>query len=95
MTKTKYIPLIGKFIELAFTYRHKKNSESKYIKAFGEITSVEDKYLEFVDNDNFDYIIDLNKIWECNVQDKSRRTKDEWEEMLDKEVKKKFKTGRL
>ena len=95
MSKSKYESLIGKFVELAFTYKHSKNAESKYIKAFGEIRSVEDGSLEFIDNDNYKYKVNFNKIFECNVQDKPRRTKEEWQGMVEKELNKKSKIGRL
>jgi len=91
MTKAKYTELIGKYIELAFSYKPKKGSRNKYIKAFGEIKEVDEGGVKFVDNDNFPYEhITFNNIWECNVQDEPRRTKEEWQEILEKRVARKY-----
>jgi hypothetical protein len=94
MLKAKYSPYLGKFVEMAFTYSIKKAPEPKYVKAFGHIIRVEIKYMEFKDNDNCEYIIDMNKIWECTLAGK-RRTVKQYQKELKKEFNRKFKIIKL
>ena len=95
MLKTKYLPFLGKFVNLAFTYRIKKAPEPKYVNAFGHIIRIEDKNLLFKDNDNYEYIVDLNKIWECTLAGK-RRTVKQHQKEVEKRAKDKIRRiGRI
>ena len=95
MTKTECLQFLGKFINLAFTYKIKRAPEPKYINAYGHIIKVEDRNLLFKDNDNFEYIVDLNKIFECTLAGK-RRTVKQHQRDVEKRAKEKIKkTGRI
>ena len=86
MTKSEIEPLVGKFVKIAFTYRARKLTEPKFVEAYGHIIRLEDKNLLFKDNDNFEYIVPLNKIWYLSSEGK-RRTVREHQNMLLKKLK--------
>ena len=92
--RQKYLPFLGKFVNLDFTYKTKKHPEPKYINAYGYIMEVENKYLLFKDNDKFEYIIDMNKIFDCTLAG-TRRTVEEWQTEVQNRAKEKLKNKRL
>lgn len=79
--------MLGKFVHMAFTYKIKKAPEPKYIDAYGHIIRLENKNLLFKDNDNYEYIVDLNKIYDCTLAGR-RRTVREWNKEVQEKVAK-------
>ena len=100
MTKEEIEPFIGKFVELTCSYDvERKGKPTQFMIACGFISSVEDKYLEFEDNEGYLYLSQLAKVW--NIKDMgTRRTLQEWKEeqkkITEREAKKRDKkAGRV
>jgi DNA-dependent RNA polymerase auxiliary subunit epsilon len=100
MTKQEIEPFVGKFVELTCSYDvDRKGKPTQFMIACGYIRSLEDKYLEFEDNDGYFYLSRLAKVW--NIKDMgTRRTLQEWKEeqqrIAEKEAKKREKkAGRV
>ena len=100
MTKEEIESFMGKFVELTCSYDvDRKGKPTQFMIACGFISSVEDKYLEFEDNDGYLYLSRLAKVW--NIKDMGiRRTLQEWKEeqikIAEREAKKRDKkAGRV
>ena len=80
MTKEEIEPFIGKFVELTCSYDvDRKGKPTQFMIACGFIIDLEEKYLEFEDNDGYLYLSRLAKVW--NIKDMGiRRTIQEWKE---------------
>ena len=81
MTKQEIAPLVGKFIEIECNYYvNKKSKVTQYLIASGHIIRLEDKYLLFKDNENYKYLVPLEKVWNITFQGK-RRTVKQYQKM--------------
>ena len=95
MTKQEIEPFIGKFVELTCSYDvDRKGKPTQFMIACGFIIDLEEKYLEFEDNDGYLYLSRLAKVW--NIKDMGiRRTIQEWKEeqakIAEREAKKREK----
>jgi len=95
MTKEEIEPFIGKFVELTCSYDvDRKGKPTQFMIACGFIIDLEEKYLEFEDNDGYLYLSRLAKVW--NIKDMgTRRTIQEWKEeqakIAEREAKKREK----
>ena len=95
MTKEEIEPFIGKFVELTCSYDvERKGKPTQFMIACGFIIDLEEKYLEFEDNDGYLYLSRLAKVW--NIKDMGiRRTIQEWKEeqakIAEREAKKREK----
>lgn len=100
MLKEKFLPMLGKFVHMAFTYdvkTRKRGTVTVGIEAHGHITRVEDRNLHFKDDDNFEYIVELKRVSLCENAGR-RRTVKEYALQLIKEnekLQKKLKNARL
>lgn len=100
MNREDIEPFIGKFVELTCSYDvDRKGKPTQFMIACGFIIDLEDKYLEFEDNDGYLYLSRLAKVW--NLKDMgTRRTLQEWKEeqvkITEREAKKRErKIGRI
>jgi hypothetical protein len=100
MTREEIEPFIGKFIELTCSYDvDRKGKPTQFMIACGFIIDLEDKYLEFEDNDGYLYLSRLAKVH--GIKDMgTRRTLQEWKEeqikIAEREAKKREKkAGRV
>ena len=95
MTREEIEPFIGKFVELTCSYDvDRKGKPTQFMIACGFIIDLEEKYLEFEDNDGYLYLSRLAKVW--NIKDMGiRRTIQEWKEeqakIAEREAKKREK----
>lgn len=88
MLREKYLPMLGKFVHMSFSYTISSKGKRirpkvQSIDAYGHVTRVEDAHLLFKDNDNFEYIVELNKIYDCTLAGR-RRTVREFQQLKHK-----------
>ena len=95
MTREDIEPFIGKFVELTCSYDvDRKGKPTQFMIACGFIIDLEEKYLEFEDNDGYLYLSRLAKVWDIKDMG-TRRTLQEWKEeqkkIAEREAKKREK----
>ena len=80
MTKQEIEPFLDKFVEITCSYDvDRRGKPTQFMIACGYIRSLEEKYLEFEDNDGYFYLSRLAKVW--GIKDMGRRrTLQEWKE---------------
>lgn len=75
MTRNDINGKLGKYVQLKFTIKNKKYKTVQYFELFGHIIRVEDKNILFKDNYNHEYIVDIMRIKEVNVEKRRRKPK--------------------
>ena len=99
MTKEEIEPFVGTFIRLECNYEAKKKiKETQYMSSAGHITKLENRFLLFEDNEEHEYLVRLDKVW--NLEDLGeRRTLAEAKELerirQEKEEKAKIKKRQI
>ncbi len=98
MTKQEIEPFVGKFILIDCRRDIAKTGSTLGFMAYGEIVELNDDSLKFKDNDNYVHTVQLVNVNNITEQGK-RRTKEEYQEILQKEAEKEqkrsLKTERL
>lgn len=94
LSKELITPLRENYIRIIFTLWSRKYRINAFFDLYGTITSVEDKNVEFKDNYNHYFIIPIARIKSTEEQTEPRRTEEEWQVKLIKEVNKAQETIR-
>ncbi len=98
MKREEIEPFVGKFIEMDCRRDIIKTGTTLGFTACGEIVELNDDSLKFKDNDNYVHTVQLVNVNNITEQGK-RRTKEEYQEILQKEAEKEqkrsLKTERL
>jgi hypothetical protein len=94
MTKAELTPLIGKYVQIVFTLYSKKSKATGYFDIPCHITTVEDKNIEIKDNYNHILIVPIARIKTVELYEEPRRTEEEWQIRLIKDVNKTRETIR-
>ena len=78
---------LDKYIFIQFTLKSEKHEAVSYFGLHGYITEIEDEFINFKDNYNHDFIVPIIRVDSIALAG-TRRTADEYKEMLAKPVKK-------
>jgi hypothetical protein len=75
LTKDDLKNKLGKYCQLIFTTEKKRLKLITYFELFGHIIRIENKNILFKDNYNHEFIVEIGRIKEINIEKGRRKTK--------------------